>query len=259
MAREAFLHWRACGSPKDGLASVQMRQTRLVFKYSLRKMKKDHARMKANKLASSLLNQDPTRFWSLIKRDLGGRIPLPPSVGGSTGNKNISAMWKAHFEAIFNDQSCESDMGTLAWFSQEPAPYTPPITADDVGSAVAKLKSGKSPGWDYISTDHVLHLQPVFYGILAILFNTMLNHSHLPDGLAYSLIVPLIKDKSGKIDDQSNYRAIALSTTLSKLLELILVERLQPYLYTCDAQFGFKSGLSTTHATFVLKETELFC
>ena len=52
----------------------------------------------------------------------------------------------------------------------------------------------------------------------------------------------------------SNYRAIALSTTLSKALELVLIDRLQPFLITNDAQFGFKAGHSTTHATYVLKE-----
>ena len=74
----------------------------------------------------------------------------------------------------------------------------------------------------------------------------------------HSLLVPLLKDKGGMIDDQANYRAIALSTTISKVLELVLVERLLPFISTCDAQFGFKSGLSTTHATFALKETVHF-
>ena len=171
------------------------------------------------------------------------------------GHRKVAALWKAHFQAIFNDMSCESDLSTLNELAYEPAPRTPPITAVDVGTAIAKLKSGKSPGWDRISTDHMLYLHSVFHDFMAVLFNAMLNHSYLPDELAYSLLVPLIKDKSGKIDDQSNYRAIALSTTLSKVLELILVERLQPYLYTSDAQFGFKNGLSTTHATFILKET----
>ena len=83
----------------------------------------------------------------------------------------------------------------------------------------------------------------------------MLIHSYLPGDLVFSLIVPLIKDKSGKIDDQSNYRAISLSATLSKVLEIILLNRLHSYLHTCRAQFGFKRGLSTTHVAFVVKET----
>ena len=53
----------------------------------------------------------------------------------------------------------------------------------------------------------------------------MLNHSAVPDELVYSLLMPLIKDKSGLLGDKTNYRAIALSTTLPKVLELILIER----------------------------------
>ena len=76
--------------------------------------------------------------------------------------------------------------------------------------------------------------------------------------MIYSLLVPLVKDKSGTLSGKSNYRAIALSTSLSKVLELVLVERLTPFLSTSDAQFGFKEGHSTTLATYVFKETVNF-
>ena len=75
IARSAFLDWRACGSPKVGPAASQIRQTRLAFKYSLRKLKRSTNRDKANKLAASLLSQDPTHFWSLIKCELGRGTP----------------------------------------------------------------------------------------------------------------------------------------------------------------------------------------
>ena len=104
----------------------------------------------------------------------------------------------------------------------------------------------------------MLHLQPDILATVAILFNCMINHSDLPVELVYSQLVPLVKDKSGLLDDKSNYRAIALSTTLSKVLELILIERLEPFLSTSDAQFGFKAGHSTTHAAYCLKETVNF-
>ena len=54
----------------------------------------------------------------------------------------------------------------------------------------------------------------------------------MPDELVFSLLTPLVKDKSGSLTDPSNYRATALSTTLSKVLELILFERLQLFLHT---------------------------
>ena len=53
----------------------------------------------------------------------------------------------------------------------------------------------------------------------------------------------------------SNYRPIALPTAASKLLELILKEKLSDWLYTSDAQFGFKSKHGTDMAIYSLKET----
>ena len=92
LARTAFLQWRASGSPKDGPEFSQMRLTRLAFKYAFRDLKRDKNRLKANKLASPLLDQDPNRFWSIIKHEIDRGSPLPQSLGGSTGSVNISAM-----------------------------------------------------------------------------------------------------------------------------------------------------------------------
>ena len=254
-ARMAFLHWRADVSPKEGYLSHQMRQTRLSFKYALRKCKRERSMSHVNKIAVSLLNKEHDRFWALVKRQLGGGSPLPPSVGGITGNTSIANMWAEHFKVIFNDISCASDNDFLVQITREPSADVPSITTADVSSALSKLKCGKSAGWDLMSAEHVMYLQPDVLSVIAVLLNSILNHGFVPDGLVFSLLLPLIKNKNGALDDKSNYRAIALSTTLSKVLELILVERLQPFLNTSDAQFGFKPGHSTTLATFVLKET----
>ena len=257
LARKAFLHWRSCGSPKEGFAVGQMRDSRLAFKYAKRKCRREEDQRRASRFAEALAGQKPDRFWSMIKRQLGGGVLLPPSFGSVTGEGNIANMWREHFLPIFNDVSCSSDNEVLNQLSTDVSPMTPtpPISAEDVRNAIAKLKAGKSPGWDRITTDHLLHLHAEAASIIAVLFNSMLNHSILPESLIYTLLVPLVKDKSGILDDRSNYRVIALSTALSKVLELILVERLSPFLSTGDAQFGFKSSHSTTQATYVLKET----
>lgn len=254
-ARRAFLHWKASGSPREGNIAVQMRQTRLSFKYALRKCKRDHDVFKVNKLAVSLLNKDHSRFWTLVKQQMGGGIPLPPSFGNITGNSNIANMWADHFKDILNDSSCESDNDILNQLATGPSVEVPPIDNVDVCGVVAKLRCGKAAGWDHMSAEHLLHLQPDVLSAIAVLLNSILNHGVAPEGLVFSILSPLIKDKNGIVNDKSNYRAIALSTSLSKVLELILVERLQPYLKTSDAQFGFKRNHSTTHATFILKET----
>jgi len=67
--------------------------------------------------------------------------------------------------------------------------------------------------------------------------------------------IPLVKNKCGDLADLNNYREIALSSALSKVLESVICA----YLYTGSDvdcfQFGFKPGHSTSLCTKVLKQT----
>ena len=58
-------------------------------------------------------------------------------------------------------------------------------------------------------------------------------------------LVPIIKSKSGLISSKDNYRQIAIASVLSKVLELIILERIDMFVYTHENQFGFKKQHST--------------
>jgi hypothetical protein len=76
----------------------------------------------------------------------------------------------------------------------------------------------------------------------------------LPEELIKTTVVPLLKNKSGDISDINNYRAIALSNCLSKLLESLILGCLQSYDKSEDIyQFGFKKDHSTSLGCAVLK------
>ena len=55
-----------------------------------------------------------------------------------------------------------------------------------------------------------------------------------------SILVPVIKNKSGDSNDVNNYRPIALVTIASNIFETILLDVMEPFIVTCDNQFGFK-------------------
>ena len=74
----------------------------------------------------------------------------------------------------------------------------------------------------------------------------MLEHYHI--GL------PIPKGSQSGCNS-NNYRGIALSSILGKVIDLILLERLSSKLDTSHLQFGFKRGHSTNMCTMVLKET----
>jgi hypothetical protein len=70
-----------------------------------------------------------------------------------------------------------------------------------------------------------------------------------------SIIIPLVKCKSGDLADVNNYRAIAVSTALSKLLENVLASFVQSANDVDAYQFGFTAGHSTSLCTSVFKRT----
>jgi len=89
---------------------------------------------------------------------------------------------------------------------------------------------------------------------LSILFNLLIVHCRIPLMFMKSVIVPLVKIKGGDITDVNNYRAIALSNSISKILERAFMHKVTS-IDACDGhQFGFKAGHSTGLCTGTLKK-----
>jgi hypothetical protein len=75
----------------------------------------------------------------------------------------------------------------------------------------------------------------------------------IPDDIIGSVIPLLLKKPHLDPRVSSNYRAIANSPSVSKIIEILFANRLKPFLHTSDFQFGFKSGSDTNTATTVLR------
>ena len=90
--------------------------------------------------------------------------------------------------------------------------------------------------------------------MLAMGITSMLVHGYLTQNMISSVIVPVIKDKCGKITCKDNYRPIAISSIFTKVLEKLLFTRMEEYICTASNQFGFKKGLGTDMCIFSLKE-----
>ena len=68
-----------------------------------------------------------------------------------------------------------------------------------------------------------------------------------------TIIISLVKNKSGDTSDVNNYRPIALVMVASKIFEIVLLELMKSYLDITDNSFGFKTGHSADHCIYVFK------
>lgn len=117
------------------------------------------------------------------------------------------------------------------------------------------MTKGRSPGHDGLSIEHFKYAGDHLPRILAMLFNFSLGHTYLPEALMRTIVVPVVKNKTGDTSDTSNYRPISLATTAAKVLDSLLNGYLGKCVELDDAQFGFRPGVSTESAIFSLKHT----
>jgi len=97
------------------------------------------------------------------------------------------------------------------------------VTPQDVEAACRQQKKGKSAGPDGLHMEaFVLGCNRLFVH-LSVVLNLFLAHGHIPSEFMQTVIVPLVKSKTGNMNDVNNYRAIALSNAVSKILECILL------------------------------------
>ena len=81
-----------------------------------------------------------------------------------------------------------------------------------------------------------------------------LAHGYKPPAMIKTIILSIVKNKSGNLLDSSNYRHIALATIISKMFKPVLLLKCAEYLSTSGNQFGFKSCHSTDLCIYTLKE-----
>ena len=90
--------------------------------------------------------------------------------------------------------------------------------------------------------------------ILSIFLTSCFVHGYLPKSLLTVVLVPIVKNKAGNVNSIDNYRPIALSNIFSKILEIIILGRIEDFLTTNDNQFGFKKKHGTDMCIYTLKE-----
>ena len=80
-------------------------------------------------------------------------------------------------------------------------------------------------------------------------------HSFDPPDFVISVIISILQGPRVALTESENYRSIAISSLLSKILDHIIIDNQVHSLSTSDYQFGFKSHSSTVLCTTMVNET----
>ena len=103
-------------------------------------------------------------------------------------------------------------------------------------------------------TDHFVYAPHRFAVLFTMLINVMLVHGYMPDDMLASVLVPIPKDPRASLTNSGNYRAIALYSSMGKIVDMLISDRYSNQLMTSNAQFAFKKCHSTSMCTALVKE-----
>jgi Reverse transcriptase (RNA-dependent DNA polymerase) len=129
----------------------------------------------------------------------------------------------------------------------------------EIVDIITKFQAKNSSSWDGISTRVLKQIALFIAAPLCHLVNESFSQGSFPDNLKTSVITPLFK--KGDKCDPNNYRPIAMSSPISKVIEKAFLNRLEQYFESnnllTSQQHGFRKKKSTVTALFDLV-TEIY-
>ena len=209
---------------------------------------------KADSLANDLIGKDQKSFRRHVSQHSRKSPPFANNVEGATGHVDITIMWYDHFKGLLN---CIDNITHRKYVPDSignmPMQYDL-FTLVETKSAIEGLKGNKASGTDSVFAEHLKYAGAKIHVLLSICFNASMVYGFLPNTLTDTILVLIIKDKTGNASSKANYRPITLTSVLSKVFETTLLSKLESVFETSDYQFGFKSHHSTDLCIYTLKE-----
>lgn len=201
------------------------------------------------------------KVWEVIKDTMGKKKENDSINKIIVNNTEITDSTKIanEFNLHFRDLGpnlCPSIPKTEVNFKDYLPPRNPnsfffhPLIPADIRKYILSFKPKKSIDDNSISMFLLKKVAEEISGPLCHVFNLSLLNGKLPNLMKISRTLPIFKGGLAYLLD--NYRGVSLICNFSKILEKIVYDRLFKFLNDNNIlnkmQFGFRSGVSTTHA-----------
>ena len=208
-----------------------------------------------SKVESADIRSQHGESWKLIN-EISGRKTAKKGILKGKSTKERLDNWQKHFsellgkEPVVPEESVNEVIDTVL-SPEELGIQTGPFTMEEYQTVKKRISTGKCPGVDGI-TPEVLKYCDLDETILQYA-NKLMIDGEKPEQWSLIDIVPL--PKSGDLSLYANYRGISLSSIVSKLVNRMLLNRIQPKLdqHLRPNQNGFRPKRSTTSHILALR------
>ena len=189
--------------------------------------------------------------WKLINRISGRKIGRQGILKGKTKEDRLKS-WHKHFESLLGKDPVRAGEETeIDPVLQDILIEDENFTHEELQKAKKSLRDGKQAGPDNIPPEVLKYCD--LDDILLEFANDLLNKKVKPKQWSEINLIPI--PKSGDLSDTSNYRGISLAPIAAKLVNKMILNRIQPKIddHLRPNQNGFRPGRTTTAHILALR------
>jgi hypothetical protein len=174
--------------------------------------------------------------------------------------ENIGEHFKDIYKDLYNSIDDKENILNLLEVVNNGINYThihdvKKVTPDIVKEAAKHLKDGKSDPVHVFSSDCIKNAPDILFQLLSVVIRSFLFHGHVTIYLLLATLVPIIKNKLASINTSKNYRSIAISSLVFKILDWIILTLFGQKLGLDELQFAYQQESSTSMCTWAVMET----
>lgn len=244
---------------------IEYRRLKSIAQRTIRSTSKAHWR----DFCSTLTNHTRlSTVWNMAKRMSGVRCnPSSVTLKNSTGiantntdkaeifarsfaeissSANYSPAFREHMKDVEDNHGhlFANDAADNEWSHELNAEFS----LHELKLALSQSRCRKAPGEDRVTNEFLKFLPFSGKKTILALFNTVWKSGEVPRGWRHAIVTPILK--AGK-DPQlaSSFRPISLTSALCKLMEKLVVNRLQWYLERFKLLNGVQSGFRKNRST----------
>ncbi|MEW8548508.1 MAG: reverse transcriptase domain-containing protein, partial [Candidatus Thiodiazotropha sp.] len=270
LANKNLNHWQRKFKNRN---TIQNRDALLEAEIQLEKAKNEAMESWSNSLIDSFEKaHDPSERWSVFKQMTrkatdNSILPLIDSNGNIAFDsaEKCTVLQNVFFDpqsnsslAFDNDFKSEVELkvldlcGSQDMENADDLGFNTDIKDSELDGAIFRLKLGKSPGPDSIYPEMLCHSGDYFREAILYIFNLSWRTGKLPDVWSHASVKFLRKHNKSDFYSPSSYRPISLTSVLCKLMERIVMKRLESHVegnqLLDPQQEGFRKYHSTTYA-----------
>ncbi|KAJ3639205.1 hypothetical protein Zmor_004074 [Zophobas morio] len=266
-AYQATRRYRANGNDtltanKEEFAQIKRRWRVASRKYkdALRKTKFDHWRDFV--FTSIRQGKDP---WGGVYKTCRGRGGATEISAIKSGDNTITGTWRESVDTMLNSFFGEYRPSEVNYPENQNANLlNEELSSEKVAEAVRRLRSRKAQGLDGITGSIVKEFHRAVPEFLRAVLQRCIEDGTFPESWKSAKVITLLKASDKPKDLAKSYRPICLLPAWSKVLERLMIDRLQEDCINNSAvisptQFGFRESKSTVDAWMTVVDRVRSC